>query len=66
MTIFGDHNEHESFIVRRGEMYFVPSGYLHHIENVNEFDHSSVAEFIVPFTNESPEDFGLSSAYNAM
>lgn len=47
-------------------MYYVPSGYLHHIENINAQDSSSIAEFIVAFTNELPEDFGLSSAFNVM
>ncbi|UJR07590.1 hypothetical protein I4U23_011878 [Adineta vaga] len=63
ITIYGNHNEHDTFIINEGEMYFVPSGYLHHIEN---FDDSITAEFIVTFTNELPEDFGLSSTFYAM
>ncbi|CAF1657687.1 unnamed protein product [Adineta ricciae] len=63
ITIFGNDNDHNSFIVKQGEMYYVPSGYLHHIEN---FDMKFPAEFIVTFTHELPEDFGLSSTFFAM
>jgi hypothetical protein len=47
-------------------MFFVPSGYLHYIENLNPANETSPAEFILAFTNEVPEDFGLSSAFAAM
>jgi len=47
-------------------MFFVPSGYLHHIENINPANETSPAEFIIAFSHELPEDFGLSSAFGAM
>lgn len=47
-------------------MFFVPSGYLHHIENLVTVKGSSIAEFILAFTHELPEDFGLSSAFSVM
>jgi len=47
-------------------MFFVPSGYLHHIENLNPENETSPAEFIIAFTHELPEDFGFSSAFAAM
>lgn len=47
-------------------MFFIPSGFLHRIENLDNSNGSSVAEFILAFTHELPEDFGLSSAFSAM
>jgi oxalate decarboxylase len=51
-----------SFVVRAGDMFHVDSGSLHHIENIGE----GVAEFIITFRNERPEDFGLGAAFGAM
>ncbi|BBX66251.1 cupin [Mycobacterium saskatchewanense] len=51
-----------SFIVAAGDMFHVDSGSLHHIENVGE----DVAEFIITFSSERPEDFGLGAAFGAM
>jgi hypothetical protein len=47
-------------------MFFVPSGYLHHIENINPAHETLPAEFIIAFSHELPEDFSLSSAFGAM
>src|SRR5262245_47544011 len=52
----------DSFAVGAGEMFFVPSGALHHIENTG----AAEAEFILAFTHERPEDFGLSGTFGAM
>lgn len=38
------------------------SGSLHHIENVG----ADVAEFIIAFRSERPEDFGLGAAFGTM
>ena len=43
-------------------MFFVPSGYLHHFENTA----TTEAEFIIAFSHERPEDFGISSAVGCM
>jgi oxalate decarboxylase len=51
-----------SFVVRAGEMFHIDSGSLHHIENIGE----DVAEFIIAFRSERPEDFGLGAAFGAM
>jgi oxalate decarboxylase len=51
-----------SFVVRAGDMFHIDSGSLHHIENIGE----DVAEFIITFRNERPEDFGLGAAFGAM
>jgi oxalate decarboxylase len=51
-----------TFIVRAGEMFHADSGSLHHIENIGD----DVAEFIIAFRSERPEDFGLGAAFGAM
>ena len=62
VTIFGNGSARDSFTVTAGEMFFVPSGALHHIENTG----AAEAEFILAFTHERPEDFGLSGTFGAM
>lgn len=47
-----------TFLVDQGEVFLVPSGTLHHIENVG----NDVAELIFCFSHEEPEDFNLSSS----
>jgi len=44
-------------------VFFVPSGYLHHIENLNGMSNT---EFIIAFSHEPPEAFSFSSAFSAM
>lgn len=56
VTIFASGNQHSQFTISEGEMFFVPSGSLHAIENAGR----GPAEFIVTFSHEMPEDFGLS------
>lgn len=56
VTIFASGNIHAQFSISAGEMFFVPSGSLHAIENAGDTD----AEFVITFSHEQPEDFGLS------
>lgn len=56
ITIFASGNEHHRFVVGAGDMFFVPSGSLHSIENTGGND----AEFVITFSHERVEDFGLS------
>ena len=56
VTIFASGNVHAQFTIAEGEMFFVPSGQLHAIENVG----AEAAEFVVTFSHEMPEDFGVS------
>lgn len=56
VTIFASGNQHSLFTITSGEMFFIPSGQLHSIENIG----SGTAEFIITFSHEMPEDFGLS------
>jgi oxalate decarboxylase len=62
VTIFGNESARASFTIAAGEMFFVPSGALHHIENTGQAE----AEFILGFSHERPEDFGLSGTFGAM
>jgi oxalate decarboxylase len=48
-----------TFTIGAGEMFHIDSGSLHHIENVG----ADVAEFIIAFRSERPEDFGLGAAF---
>ena len=61
VTIAGSHSTRDSFTISRGQMFFVPSGALHHIENVGEDE----GEFILGFSSEQVEDFGLSGTFGA-
>jgi oxalate decarboxylase len=61
VTIAGSHSTWDSFTISRGEMFFVPSGALHHIENIGE----EQGEIILGFSSEDVEDFGLSGTFGA-
>lgn len=56
VTIFSSGNQHSQFTIAQGEMFFVSSGSLHAIENTGQ----GAAEFLLSFSHEMPEDFGLS------
>lgn len=58
VTIYGTADHKESFVVNAGEVFFVPSGALHHVENIADGE----SELILQFSHEEPEDFGISSA----
>jgi oxalate decarboxylase len=62
VSVLDTGSQFSSFVVRAGDMFHIDSGSLHHIENVGE----GVAEFIITFRNERPEDFGLGAAFGAM
>lgn len=62
ITIAANHAQRESFVVAAGEMFFVPSGAMHSIENIGE----DAAEFVLAFSHENPEDFGMKAAFGAM
>lgn len=59
ISLFGNRNRRENFIVKEGGAFFIPSGALHCIENIGE----ETAEVILQFSHEEPEDFGLSSVF---
>ncbi|MEQ1942587.1 cupin domain-containing protein [Mesorhizobium sp. VNQ89] len=62
VTIAGNHAQRDSFTVTKGEMFFVPSGTMHCIENIGQY----AAEFVLAFSHEKPEDFGLRASFAAM
>lgn len=46
-----------TFLVQQGEVFLIPSGALHHIENVGD----GPAELLLCFSHEDTEDFNFSS-----
>jgi len=58
MTIFSPGAGHDTFTVNEGEIVYVPKGYLHHIENINNEE----AKFAIAFNHEMPEDIGISGS----
>lgn len=62
VTVFSNGNLHDLFAITEGEMFFVPSGSLHSIENTGE----GQAEFFLAFSHHEPEDFGMSGAVGCM
>ncbi|BBZ26766.1 cupin [Mycolicibacterium madagascariense] len=61
VSILDDHNRFSTFIVTAGQMFHADSGSLHHIENIG----TDVAEFVIAFRHERPEDFGLGATFGA-
>lgn len=59
ISFYGNGDQREKFLVSKGEVFFIPSGALHAIENVG----NETAELITQFSNDEPEDFGLSAAF---
>jgi oxalate decarboxylase len=62
ISVLDSGSQFSSFTVSAGEMFHIDSGSLHHIENIGD----EVAEFIIAFRHERPEDFGLGAAFGAM
>lgn len=60
--VLGNANAFASFTVTKGQMFVIPSGAIHHIENIG----NETAIFIIAFRHEAPEDFGFSGAMGAM
>jgi oxalate decarboxylase len=58
VRVFADGNRHSVFTISAGQMFFVPSGALHSLENVG----SGRAEAIIAFSAAQPQDFGLSGS----
>lgn len=59
ISFYATNNYKQSFIVGQGEAFFIPSGTLHAVENIGE----EIADLILQFSHEEPEDFGLSSMF---
>ncbi|MCB0923063.1 MAG: cupin domain-containing protein [Mycobacterium sp.] len=61
VSILDDGSRFSTFVVTAGQMFHAASGSLHHIENIGE----DVAEFIIAFRHERPEDFGFGASLGA-
>ncbi|WP_345291096.1 cupin domain-containing protein, partial [Mycolicibacterium sediminis] len=61
VSILDSGSKFSTFIVTAGQMFHAESGSLHHIENIGD----DVAEFIIAFRNELPEDFGFGATLGA-
>ena len=61
VSVLDSYSKFSSFTINTGEMFHVDSGSLHHIENIGE----EVAEFIIAFRSERPEDFSLGASFGA-
>jgi len=62
VSVLDNGSKFSSFTISAGEMFRIDSGSLHHIENIG----TDVAEFIIVFRSERPQDFGLGGAFGAM
>jgi oxalate decarboxylase len=62
ITLFSPPNQHNTFTVSAGEVFYIPKGYLHHIENI----HSKKSRFILAYDTHSPEDLDLSQSIASM
>ncbi|HEX7428247.1 MAG TPA: cupin domain-containing protein [Mycobacterium sp.] len=62
VSVLDTYSKFSTFTISAGEMFHIDSGSLHHIENIGE----EPAEFILAFSSERPEDFGLAAAFGAM
>ena len=61
VSVLDSYSKFSSFTIGAGEMFHIDSGALHHIENIGD----DVAEFILAFRSERPEDFGLGASFGA-
>lgn len=59
ISLYGNKNVKETFIVKKGQAFFIPSGALHSIENIG----NETADIILQFSHEEPEEFGISSVF---
>ncbi|KAJ5604619.1 RmlC-like cupin [Penicillium lagena] len=62
VSILDNDNGFSTFTLTAGEMFFVESGSLHHIENIGGTD----AELIMCFRHENPQNFSLAASMGAM
>ena len=61
VSVLDNGSKFSSFTIGAGEMFHIDSGSLHHIDNIG----TDVAEFIIAFRTERPQDFGLGRSFGA-
>lgn len=62
VTVLGTGDFYSAFTIDAGQMFHIPSGALHSIENIG----AAQAEFVLAFRHERPEDFSLQATFGAM
>lgn len=62
ISILDTGNEFSTFTLSSGDMFYVESGSLHHIENIGATD----AELVICLRHESPQVFSLAASMGAM
>jgi len=61
-TVFGPNGQVETSEIGQGQVFFVPAGYFHYLENPDNVNGSNVLSF---FGNENPEFIGLVGGLSA-
>jgi oxalate decarboxylase len=61
-TVFSPSGNVETSEISQGQVFFVPAGYFHYLENPDDLNGGVVASF---FSNESPEFIGLAGGLSA-
>ena len=61
-TVFGPNGKVETSEIGQGQVFFVPPGYFHYLENPDNANGGNVASF---FNNENPEFIGLVGGLSA-
>jgi oxalate decarboxylase len=61
-TVFGPSGEVETSEISKGQVFFVPAGYFHYLENPDSIRGGTVASF---FNSESPEFIGIGGGLSA-
>ena len=62
MTIFSTNARQDTFTINPGDLTFVPRGYWHDIENID----NQQAKFVIVYNHERPEDLGISGSVGSM
>jgi oxalate decarboxylase len=62
VSILDNGSTFSSFTISTGQMFTIPSGSLHHIENIGD----DTVELVIAFSSERPEDFSLHAAFGQM
>ncbi|TVP39975.1 cupin domain-containing protein [Candidatus Nitrosocosmicus arcticus] len=55
-TVYSPNKDIETSEIGKGQVFFVPAGYFHYLENSDDVNSGTVASF---FGNENPEFIGL-------
>lgn len=62
VTLFSPKNLRDSFTLNKGDVMYIPRGYLHYIENI----HSDETIIVLAYDHGAPEDLDLSASVSSM